>query len=286
MMTFHLAQQMLGAIPIFASMLSEFYKAQSGRTFPSSPMEAEKAVYSDPESVDLAYDFVAFLTECAADNMLAFHKTMVEPIPAFGVWVSVRATFETSAYAAWLAEPGISVTERVTRGFAFRYKSLDEAAKFSRARDPRSDASRKGIERVCQIEESARSQGISVLTDKKDKTIGIGMPLPSATCLVTKIFKDEPSYRLLSGLAHGYPWTAGLVLKLSEPDDGVSRRLNVRKEVSAENVGYLSARSVRAFAKAVWYRSQQLGWDLAYLSRILEETFDTMTISEKERFWR
>ena len=114
-MTHDLARRMLDAIPVFAGSLAEFYRAHLGKSFPSAPIETEKTSYGDLIAVDLAYDFVAFLTDCAGDNMVAFHKTMVEPIAPLGPWVCVLATFETSAYAAWLAEPGITVTERVIR---------------------------------------------------------------------------------------------------------------------------------------------------------------------------
>jgi hypothetical protein len=284
--TLDLARQMLDSIPTFVGSLAEFYRAHRGKSFPGAPIEAEQAAYVDPGAVELAYDQVAFLLECAGDNLVSFHKTMVEPVALFGPWVCVRATFETSAYAAWLAEPGIAPVERVTRSFAFRYKSLDEQAKFLKVWKPGSAAYTEAIDRLRDTEEVARKQKIKPLKDKNHKTIGLGMQMPTATFLVVKIFQDEPSYRLLSGVAHGFPWISRLVFKPSESDDGVSPRVAVTRQVPAENVIYLSARAVRAFAKALWYRSQQLGWDLTHLCRILEATFDSMSIADKERFWR
>jgi hypothetical protein len=286
MTTFRLAHQMLDAIPTFASALTEFHQVHVGKTFPSSPIEAEMAAYVDPGTVDLAYDQVAFLVDCAGDNLVSFHKTMVEPVACFGPWVCVRATFETSAYAAWLAEPGISLEERVIRSFAFRHKSLDERAKFLNAWKPGSGEYNQAIDRLRHVEEVARKQKIKPLKDRNQRTIGIGMQLPTATQLVVKIFEDEPSYRLLSGVAHGYTWISKLILQVGESDVGISPRVAVTKQMSAESVVYLSARAVRAFAKAIWYRSHQLGWNLEQLKQILEHTFDSMQILDKERFWR
>jgi hypothetical protein len=133
MATYELARQMLDAIPVFANSLRDFYRSHVGKKFPDAPIEAEKAAYIDAASVDLAYDYAAFLADCVGDNMVAFHKTMVEPVALVGPWVCVRAAFETSAFAAWLADPGITVTDRVTRSFSFRHKSFDEQVKFLRS---------------------------------------------------------------------------------------------------------------------------------------------------------
>jgi hypothetical protein len=286
MTKYELARKMLDAIPVFADSLRDFYRAHGGKSFPDAPIEAEKAAYVDSGSVDLAYDHPAFLAECAGDNMVAFHKTMVEPVALVGPWVCVRAAFETSAFAAWLADPGITVTERVTRSFSFRHKSFDEQVKFLRSRNAPPTQIQTVVQRMQHAEEEARKQKLRILKDKNHRTIGLGMQLPTATTLVVEIFKDEPSYRLLSGMTHGYPWVHGLIIKPDKNDDGVSPRVAVTREMPSVNVGYLCARAVRAYSRAVWYRSQQLGWDLEQLKQILEHTFDSMQIVAKERFWR
>ena len=241
MATYEQARRMLDAIPTFADSLRDFYRAHAGKSFPDAPIEAEKAAYVDPGSVDLAYDHAAFLADCAGDNMVAFHKTMVEPVALVGPWVCVRAAFETSAFAAWLADPGITVTDRVTRSFSFRHKGFDEQVKFLRARKAPPTQIQALVERMQHAEEEARKQKLGILKDKNHRTIGLGMQLPTATTLVVEIFKDEPSYRLLSGMTHGYPWRQGLIMKPDKHDDGISPRVAVTREMSAVNVGYFSA---------------------------------------------
>ena len=111
------------------------------------------------------------------------------------------------------------------------------------------------------------------------------MKMPSATQLIIDIFDDENSYRLLSAMAHGHFWALMIGVKVIE-DDGKSTYVKTKKHVSPSAVGYLSARAVRAFAKAIWYRSRQLGWDLPRLAAILEKSFDVMRIRDSERFWK
>jgi hypothetical protein len=281
-----LARQMLDAIPTFAASLGEYHRDHVGKVFPDAPIEVEKAMYIDAGSVELAYDHAAFLVDCAADNMVAFHKPMAAPAAVFGPWVCVRAAFETSAFSAWLADPGITVTERVTRSFSFRFKSLDERVKFLRSRKADATEIQRAAARLDHAEEEARKQRLKVVKDRNHRTIGLGMQIPTATLLVKQIFDDEPSYRMLSGMAHGYPWVSKLILKASDSVDIESPRVNVTKCMSPVNVGYLSARAVRAVAKAIWYRIHQLGWDLEQLKQILEHTFDSVQIVDKERFWR
>jgi hypothetical protein len=281
-----LARRMLGALPVFAESLGAFYCEHREKTFANAPIEAERNSYTDATTIDMAYDQAAFLADCACDNLIAFHKTMIEPIALFGPWVCVRAAFETSAHAAWLAEPRIGPTERAIRGFAFRYKNLEEQVKFLRAWKRDLAAIQKATDRLRDAEETARRQNIKILKDKRHKTTSLGMQMPTATQLVVQMFDDEPAYRLLSGMTHGYPWISRLVLKPATGDDGISPRVKAIRQMPAENVIYLCARVVRAVSKAVWYRSQQLGWNLPHLRQALEATFDNMNINNSERFWR
>jgi hypothetical protein len=280
------ARSMLDAISSFGWGLSAFFKAHNRKKFPDSPAEKERAAYVDPTVIDLAYDTASFLQDCATDNMVGFRKMMIDPIPVFAPWVCVRVAVETSAYCAWLVEPGIPLGSRANRGFAYRYKNLEEGLKFSRTTKLGKERVEKAESRLRLVIELAREQDIPVLEDKKGRLIGLGESFPAATTLMAQIFGDESSYRLLSAMTHGFPWASGLVVKLTAPDDGVSPRLPVAKHMSAYNVCYMSTRIVRAVAKAVWLRSQQLGWDLAHLGEILDTTYSDMEIKPNHRFWR
>ena len=125
------------------------------------------------------------------------------------------------------------------------------------------------------------------LRGKDLKRNGIGVPMPSVTELIARLFGDEPSYRLQSAMAHGHPWALQrLGYRLDENDDGISGYVKLRQHITPTVVGYLSTRSVRAWVRPVWYKCRQNGWDMARLRAILESSYDAMRLVEKERFWR
>jgi hypothetical protein len=284
-----LAVRRQNAIPNFKNALEDYHVAHFGRSFPSSPFELEKASYIDPETVEWTYDFPVHLLDCAIDNMFAFYKTMIAPVALYGPWVCVRAAFETSAYCVWLTDPMIGVTERVNRAYGFAFKSLTESTNFQRAytrakerrRAPRTNVN----DRLHRLEKLAQKEHVPVIRNGLGAIIEIGRFLPGATRTVTEVFDDEESYRLLSAMTHGYPWVAGLIVKVADNADPASTRIKVQRQMPPENVSYMSARAVRAVAMAAWQRSQQLDWDFVQLGRLLEATFDEMDIQPEHRFW-
>ena len=281
------ARRMLDALPPFFEALFGFFNTHAGVLYPDSPAQAERSAYLDPATIDIAYDFGTSFVEAASDHLVAFHKTMIEPVAVFGPWVCVRSVLELSAYAAWILDSRIDAGERALRSFALRYKNLDEQSKFARSRKTESAADEPSIEAITsEVLNKARGLRIPVLKDKKNRISGLGVQLPSATEVVAKYIHDEPSYRMLSGMAHGLFWVMRSCYEFHGPDDGLSDRVILKKRVAPHTIGYLTARAVRAFAIALWLRSHQLGWDLALLRSILEKTYDDMRIVDGERFWR
>jgi hypothetical protein len=277
------ARRMLESVPTMLEAVSLFWKDQQPRSFPGAPALIEEQGYPDPGIIRIAYDQGTSLVELAADQMIAFHKTMVEPVAVFGPWVCVRAVLEASATAVWLLNPAIDVRERAKRSVAFHFKNLDERAKYLATFSPPS-AVQQARARIREHAENARRLGMDVHA-KNGQVKWIGMQVPSATQLIEDGFNDKTSYKLLSGMAHGHFWALSQNLQMID-DDGQSTYVRTQKVMKHEFVAYLAARAARAFAKALWCRSHQTGWDTVWLELILEATYDRMRINTQERFWR
>jgi len=285
--TYEMARRMAVTIPRFHDLIGAFFNEHLGKAFPDAPAQLEIASYSDPEIMRTAYSQGGMLVDVALDHLMGLSKTLTEPVEVFTPWVCVRAVFESSALAAWFLEPGITGAERAKRSFAFRFEGLTQQLKFLQAWKTKS-ADIEGLKRqIEELEETAFRLGMDRLRDRKGKRMGIGMPMPSVTELITSVFHDEPSYRLQSAMAHGHHWALQqLGYRVHENDDGKSDYVMLTKHISAAAAGHLCTRAVRAFAKPAWYRSCRNGWDAQRIREILELAYNDMLINERERFWR
>jgi len=284
---YEMARSMLDAIPSLHDAIASFFNDHLGKSFPHAPAVAEIAAFPYPNITRNAYSQGAVLVDVAADHLMAFSKTLTEPVETFAPWVCVRTVLEASAIASWLLDPAVSSEERARRSFAFRFEGMTESLKFMRVSMTKQGEIDTLLKRIDEVEDDAVRCGFGPVRDKNRKRIGIGMQMPSVTVLVKQVFDDEPTYRLLSAVAHGHQWA---LLKLGyarlEEDEGKSDYVKMAKRISPDSVGYLSARTVRAFVLPVWYKSRQNGWDMERLRRILESSYDDIKISENVRFWR
>jgi hypothetical protein len=285
--TYEMAQGMLRAIPSLRDAVAAFFNDHLGKPFPNAPAETEAATVPYPGIIRNAYSQGSMQVGVAADHLMAFSKTMTEPVETIAPWACVRAVLEASALAAWFLDPKITAEVRARRSFAFRFDGLTEQVKYLRA----SKAEQADIDltnkRIDDVEDKAAGFGFERVLDKKRNRIGIGMLMPSVTQLITLVFDDEPTFRLLSAMAHGRHWAVQQFgYRPFDKDDGNSDGIILEKHISLNNVGCLSTRAVTAFARPVWYKSRQLGYDMERLRGILESSFDAMRLVEKERFWR
>lgn len=282
-----MARRLLAAIPHLHDAVATFSNDHISRTFPAAPMAAEIDAFRDQEIIRTAYSQGSILVEVAADHLIAFSKTLTEPVEAFAPWVSVRAVMESSALSAWFMDPAITALERARRSLAFRYEGLIEQSKFLRASKCAQADPDTVMQRVDDLEASANRLGIPKLRGKDHKRSGIGMRMPSVTELIGQIHDDEAGYRLASAVTHGHHWAVQQMgYTFYEPDDGKSDYVRLRKHISPAAIGYLAVRTVRSFVKPVWYKSRQHGWDMERLAGILEATYDSMSIVDRVRFWR
>jgi len=285
--SYSFARSMLDAIPKLHDAIVAFRKDQSRSVFADSPATRETNAFPDPEIIRTGLSQGYAHIDVAGDHLIAFTRTLTEPVQTFAPWACVRCVLETGALAAWFLDPSIDAHERAKRSFAFRFEGLTHEIKFLnsiKAKPDRIDSLEKRIE---ETESAANRLGFQSLRDKNGKRNGIGMVMPSITGLISQVLRDEPTYRLLSAMTHGHHWALlQLGYRRDESDDGKSDYARITQHISGSSVGYLSSHALKAYLRPVWYRSHLNGWDLERLRHIADSAYDSMRLNEKDRFWR
>ncbi|MBN2468435.1 MAG: hypothetical protein JXD19_09830 [Deltaproteobacteria bacterium] len=205
---------------------------------------------------------------------------------AIAPWSCARGMFESSALCAWLFEIGIGPSERVSRSLSLRYAALREQQKIARY-----DGDTKKIDkiekRIDSIEHTAVKLGYKLLRDKKNRRIGIGQIKPNITALVQYQFSGEKLYRVLSGMAHSN-YTTLKSLAFTKPAYKNGNGAVIQRAVPpARQLSLLSVVG-KIYAKCLWLKTIQFGFDAFNMAILLEEFYDTLRIDDtnENRFWR
>ncbi len=260
----------------------------------NSPASEELRKFPQADWVQAAYDQADLLLDTAADQMIAFARTIVEPVLTMAPWTTVRAALEACALASWLLDPTIDSHTRVQRSVAFRFDGLTQQLKFNRAAGDKVCSDRV-INRMDEVERLALELGFLEIRNRSGKRIGIGQIMPDITSIVRDSLKEEVLYRALSAIAHAHPWALLQMSyrgihgeRLQYVEDSVAKAAFPIIEKHLEYVSALLLRDKLAanFAKAVWYKCQLFGWNLDELERTLERESDSIGIRDHRRFWR
>jgi hypothetical protein len=252
---------------------------------PSQPSIATKelSAFREPEFIKTVYAQGTVLIEVAADHLVAFTRTITEPVQTMAPWTCVRAIIESSALASWLFDPGIDVRTRVQRSFAFRYEGLRQQEKFGRVSGNEDDVKKAIKQRIDVVEAAALKLGFNQVKSGRGKRIGIAQQMPSVTRVVDEVLGEEATYRLLSAIAHAHPWALqqSSYRKSDSKDD-----LLLKKNLEPFAVAYLSIKAADSFSKPVWYKCQLFGWDVKRLELIFSSAYDSLGINPgRGRFW-
>jgi hypothetical protein len=271
------------AIRKYHDQVGQFLKDSGHLPAADSKGLQELNSFVHPESVSTAFSQGTILIEVAADNLMAFTKTVAAPIQSIAPWVCVRAVIEASALATWLLDPTADAKERVQRSLALRYEGLSQQVKFGQAAGV--DGADSVFKRIEEVEHLALSLGFSALRDRRGKRSGIGQPMPSMTELIAQNLDEEAAYRLLSAMAHGHHW-ALIRLGFRETDEqatlrdtsGVGRtfRRALEKNLSPTNVLYLATTGFQVFSKPIKHLCTLYGWDSERLEAIHAAASATM----------
>ena len=244
------------------------------RSFPR-PKSVQTAFFQASQSFISATDYLE-----ALDSLVSMEKFAMAP------WSCARGMIESSALSTWLFEMGIGPQERVSRSLSLRYAALREQEKMARY-----DGDTKKVQeikdRIESIENVALELGFSVLRNKKNQRTGIAQIKPSITTLIEKQFKGENLYRILSGMAHSN-YTTLTSLSFFRTDQERTHGAVLVRAVPTQIQSALVTHAATIYAKCLWLRTKQFGFDAANIAVLLEELFNDLMVADTNnaRFWR
>lgn len=250
---------------------------------PKSQAHLELDTYSRQESVETVLTQGNTLIEVAADQLMAFCKTITEPIQTISPWTCVRSLLESSALAAWLLDPSAKIDTRIQRSFSFRLEGLKQQLKYLIAIEAQTD---EIYARIVEVEGVALGIGCPQMLDKKGRRTGATQKMPSVTEIIKISLNEEADYRMLSAIAHGHLW-AIQQLSFSPVKNEDDKTGTFEKNLEPDSASYLCLKAVRVFARPVWYKSQLFGFDSKRLAEIFDSAFDNLGVNEDNcRFWK
>lgn len=272
------ALRIIQALRELHDRIGQFLNESGQRPSADSRAATELRTYQCPKSLETAYDQGSMLVEAAADQLMAFTRTVSEPTQTIAPWTCVRAVVESSALAAWLLDPTIEARERVERSFALRYEGLSQRVKFARVALNESEFT-KATERIDQVERVAISLGFLRVENRKGKRIGIAQHMPSVTRIIAQTLDKEATYRLLSAVTHAHHWALlqtsycrveGRETYHTEDSPERASLHLLKKSLSPMGVAFLSKEGMCAFSTPVRHWCTLFGWDAGQLDRILD----------------
>ncbi len=259
---------------------------------PNSKASLELASFQDPGLVTTAYNDGDILTEVVADQLIAFAKTISEPMQTIAPYTCVRSLLEASAIGCWLLDPQIDVRTRVGRSLAFRFEGMTQREKYWRSTGDK-QTTNVAASRIEQAEQRALKLGFPQF-QKDGRISGIGQKMPSTTDLIRDVLHEDQTYRLLSAVAHAHPWALhqlsyrpiGTKQEVSpESSEQEVREYFTEKSISPTALAFLFFKTTLTFSRIVVYKFSLFGWDQSELHLALEKTCDFFIINRKLRFW-
>jgi hypothetical protein len=247
----------------------------------------EKIDFPQEVSVNNAH-YGGFLSmEVAADHLMTYRDSLVEPAKSIAPWTCVRGLLESCALASWFLDPKIDVKDRVGRYFAFRYNGLVQQIKLYRASGDRQENIKRVNERINKIERDALNLGYQRVLNKKGDIDGICQRMPSITDLIGITLDKEVEYRLLSAIAHGHHWATNQigfrVIDYSDSKGNIKKGL--KKHIEPMSIFYATNIALTAFAQVLWYIWCLYGWNKEEIKSELNDTFDRLSFSKEYRIW-
>jgi len=265
---------------------NQIYNAYNNEPAPDSLAHREQNSFADPELArDVHYRGIQSM-ESAADHLMVFADSFVQPAKTIGPWTCVRGLLENCALASWFLDPSIDVRTRVARCFAFRYAGFDQQIKYFQV-----DNSQTEIEqvkrRIKNVEQNAIRLGYPPLLNKLGNIQGIALQMPRITALIGTTLDREADYRLLSAIAHGHHWATQQIgfrqVEVTDPEGQIIKALE--KYVDPDFVVYAAHIAVTSFARVLWYLWRLYGWNIKEIADLLDATYEKLNYNPELRFW-
>ena len=217
--------------------------------------------------------------------MFSLSEACMAPVKPFAAFTLGRGVLEFAARALWLFDADIESGERVARGMSLRHQGLDSQRKLATlpaALNEHTDLDLDKIAgRVREMVTKADEEGVKTLRDRRQKVIGFGSGMLKRGELVRSIPDGEFDYRLFSAVCHSESWAL-----IQVGFQKLDRENLVIKQGEPMNLSYVCVRSIEYFAQALWAQAHIYGWKIGPFARLLEETYDSLSLAPERRFWR
>jgi hypothetical protein len=271
----------------FLKRTSEFFNKYNNEPSDDSIAIQERVTFPNEVSVKNAHYGGFMSMEAAADHLMVFKDSIVEPAKSIAPWTCVRGLLESCALASWFLEPEIDVNTRVGRYFAFRYTGFVQQIKLYRAGGDRNNFIKRVEERIEKVEQEALNLGYQPVVDAKGNLGGICQRMPPITDLIGITLDKEVEYRLLSALAHGHHWaTIQVGFRVTGYSDSKGNtQTGLAKHIEPNLVFYATSIGLTAFAQVLWYIWLLYGWDKEEIKVVLKDTFDKLFLTNENRIW-
>jgi hypothetical protein len=224
------------------------------------------------EPVKYAYIQANLLIEGVADHLIAYTRTVTEPVGTISPWTCVRAALESAALASWLLTPRIDARERAQRSFAFRYEGLIQQRKFAQASNMQPVVVTID-NRIGKVERDAIQLGYSQVLDRRGRRSGIAQQMPPVTEIIRDTFGEEAIYRLMSAVAHAHTWATH---QIGFRRAGSEEEILLEKNIEPVTVAFLCVKAANIFAQPIWYKCQLFGWNCDEFRSIFTSTFASL----------
>lgn len=288
--TLYSAENISVALSSLLEAVSASHRLHEGEPRPGSAAANELADAGD-RSLKTIQGQGAMLIELAGDHISAAAKSLTIPVETVAPWTCVRAVLETSALAAWLYDPEIAWQARIQRSIALRFEGVDQQIKFAKSVGAPAESIEPMIRRLSEIAAQGEAIGFPAIKDKRNRLIGAGMKMPTATDLVESVLGQGPTYRATSAVVHGHFWAVNQLCfqesaSATEAAKASGFAAALEKTLTPVSALYLYVAATRAFGCALWNQARFYGWDFRPMIRLIETTFDRFGVAPAHYFWR
>jgi len=237
---------------------------------PSADSIAYKELVSNSASADQLRDSYKLghqLINIGGDHMIGFRTLAKSESSTVAPYTCVRGTVEGCALAVWILSCNLNGSERLKRYYAYRYNCLEQEKKYAHS-EKLSNKERGVANQIDKIVNQAQHFGLASVLDKNGCRIGIGMPMPNITEIISNHIGEEPANRCLSAIAHAHHWAySQLCFAVGESDAGEKHMF---KHIDPVVLAWLCMKSASAFWKASREMCELFGGDIDELQNLFE----------------
>ncbi|MEX0780112.1 MAG: hypothetical protein WD491_05565 [Balneolales bacterium] len=270
-------KNLISAIDLLIDKSGELVNKHGVDSKPGSISSKELSSFQRPLSLKTAYSQGHTFVEVAGDQLMAFSRTLKEPIQTIAPFTCGRSVLESCSLAVWLLNNEIDSNERVKRSLAFRFEGMTQQKKLAV-----SSRTKNGLDDIeiqtDKIIQTAKDLGYQVFCNRKNKITGVATRMPSITELIKNILNKEFDYRLLSAVAHAHHFALAQTSFAKYSDSEDEEIFLYEKSLTPVFILYLCQLTSEVFTNAVRNLTKLHGTFDPEYEFLFKETKDIMDI--------